>query len=515
MTSIAERLLNGGHDIRSEWATPGPGDDFWYTAIDTMGAGRPVTPDAAMRVSAWYACMTVLTEDIASLPLILYEKLARGGKDRADAAPLSRTLRLTPNRLQTSFEWREMSQGHVMARGNAYSVKQPTISGGVELVPLHPDRVKVSVTPQRIRVYTYRDPDGDERKFLDDEIFHLPGRDFDGVTGKSVMTAAIDALAVAASAQRSAVKMFEQGMKTPGVLQHPGPLSDEAHQRLRDDFAEKNLGLKNWHKPILLEEGMTWQSMSMTSQEAEASERYKLSLEDIARFFRMPQHKIGILDHATFSNIEHMAIDYVVGTLRPWLVRWEQKIATDLILDLRLFAEFLIDALLRGDAKSRWEAYALARNIGVLSANEIRAPENMNALEGSEGEDRWRPLNMARATDPTSAQLAAQRGSQAQATGRAALFAESLAVRLVQREVDRVGAAAKRFAADGDGWATWLEDFYAGHAMDVAKAFHVDEAAGHAYAMRQVRELKSAGIACMELWPADRPAELVELALAS
>lgn len=513
--NIAERLLFGGHDIRSEAATPGPTDDFWYTAIDAMGAGRPVTPDAAMRVSAWYACMTVLTEDIASLPLILYERLAGGGKDRAAAAPLSRTLRLTPNRLQTSFEWREMSQGHVMARGNAYSVIQPTIHGGIELVPLHPDRVKVSVTPQRIRVYTYREAAGDERKFLDDEIFHLPGRDFDGVTGKSVMSSALDALAVAASAQRSATKMFDQGMKTPGVLQHPGPLSEEAHKRLREDFAQQNQGVANWHKPILLEDGMIWQSMSMTSQEAESSDRYKLSLEDIARFFRMPQHKIGILDRATFSNIEHMAIDYVVGTLRPWLVRWEQKIATDLISDARQFAEFLVDALLRGDVKSRWEAYNIARMIGAKNADEIRSLENENAIADGSGQDYWRPMNMARAADPTPAQLAAQRSGQAQASGRAALFAESLAVRLVQRELDRVGAAAKRFATDGEGWAAWLDEFYQGHAMDVAKAFHVGEASGQAYADRQVRELKSTGVVCMETWLADRPGELVQLALAS
>ena len=510
---LFERLL-GAPDVRAE--TPGPMDDYWYTAIDASGGGRPVTPDAAMRVSAWYACMTVLTEDVASLPLILYERQAGGGKTRADAAPLSRALRLTPNRLQTSFEWREMSQGHVMARGNAYSVIQRAPSGGNELIPLHPDRVKVTVLPNRIRVYNYAPPDGGQPiRFLDDEMFHLPGRDFDGVTGKSVLSAALDALAVAASAQRSANTLFDQGMKTPGVLQHPGVLGDEAYNRLRDSFAEKNLGVKNWHKPILLEDGLTWQSMSMTSQEAEGLQRYKSSLEDIVRFFRMPPHKVGILEHATFSNVEHMGIDYVVGTLRPWLVRWEQKIATDLIIDRQQFAEFLVDALLRGDAKSRWEAYATARNIGAANADEIRARENENAIEDGSGQDYWRPMNMARASDPTPAQLAAQRGSQGQASARASLFAESLAVRLVQREMDRVGAAAKRFATDGEGWASWLDEFYQGHAMDVAKAFHVGAAAGQAYADRQVRALKSNGVLCMETWLANRPAELVELALAS
>lgn len=518
--SIAERLLNGGR-LRSETpAAPSPDDDYWYQALDSISAGGSVSADAAMRVSAVYACVTVITEDVASLALELMRRIGRGRKELADDVPLSDVLRLQPNTLQTSFEWREMCQGHVLLRGNAYNVIVPNDRGAIgELVPLHPDCVTVTVLPSRVRVYEYKDPSGKEQphKFLDDEIFHLVGRESNGVKGKGVIESARESIALARSSQRSANKLYDQGMKAPGVLQHPGVLSDEAYNRIREDFAQKNLGVGNWHKPILLEDGMTWQSLGMTSQDAQFVETYKGSLEDIARFFRMPPHKIGLMDRATFSNIEHQGIDYVIGCLRAWLVRWQMRIDTDLIVPSTppLFAEFDDTPLLRGDMKSRYEAHAIGRQWGWENADEIRADFGRNPTEDGAGGDYWRPMNMARSSDPTPAQLAASRSSSAGASARAALYAETLAVSLVRRELDRVAAAAERHASDGEGWASFLADFYGEHAERIARTLRIPDEAASAYTDRQVRELKSAGVVCMEEWLAERPRELVQLAMAA
>lgn len=515
--SIAARLFNGGMDIRADASPPGPDDDYWYAPFDG-GTGGPVTADSAMRVSAVYACVTVITEDVASLVLDLMRRLSPTQKERAIDQPLSQVLSLRPNSLQTSFEWREMCQGHMLLRGDAFNVIQPKPRGGVELVPLHPDRVKVEVLPSRIRVYTYEDPKTREkRRFLDDEIFHLPGRDFDGVRGKSVIAHARESIRLASSSHRSANKLFDQGMKAPGILHHPGELSDTAYKRVRDDFAEQNLGGGNFHKPILLEDGMTWQSLGMTAQDAEFVATYKGALEDVARFFRMPPHKIGILDRATFSNIEHQSIDYVIGCLRAWLVRWQQRIDTDLISLPQLFAEFDDKPLLRGDMKSRYEAHAIGRQWGFENADEIRADLGQNPTVDGAGEDYWRPMNMARSSDPTPAEMASQRrnASTAAQASRAALFAESLAVRLVQRELSMVEKAAREHATDAAAWEAFLTDFYASHGQRVASTLHVGEAAGAAYGERQVRALRAGGVAVMETWLAERPAELVELALAS
>ena len=502
---------------RAEATPPGPDADFWYRDLaGYVGAGgNMVTADSALRSSAVFACVKVISEDVASLPMILYRRLAAGrGRDRADDLPLSRTLRLEPNRLQSSMEWREMCEGHLLLRGNAINVIVPDARGFVgELIPLNPDRVDITVLPNRVRVYTYRPADGSrEVNYLDSEIFHVPGMSFDGVKGLSPITYARETIAASLAAQRSQTALYDQGLKAPGVLQHAGKLSDDAYKRVRETFAEANLGVANFHKPILLEEGMTWQTLGMTSEDAQFIETYKHTLEDIARYFRMKPHKIGILDHATFSNIEQENISYVIDTLRPWLVRWEMRASIDLIYDDRLFVEFLVDALLRGDIQSRYTAFQIARQNGTLSANEWRERENQNPIDG--GDVQWRPLNMANADDPTPAQLAQTARSTRGATSRAALFAGQLATRLVRKELDRVAAAAERHAADGDGWATFLADFYGAYAEEIARTLGVGEEAARTYTDRQVRELRADGVACIDGWLADRPAELVGLAMA-
>ncbi|GAH49428.1 unnamed protein product, partial [marine sediment metagenome] len=186
-------------------------------------------------------------------------------------------------------------------------------------------------------------------------------------------------------------KFFSKGAKSSGALEHPDKLSPNAHKNLQQSIAKQISG-ENIHSPLILEEGMKWKQLSVAPEDAQFLETRKFQVTDIARIFRIPPHMVGDLERATFTNIEHQSLDFVIHTIRPWLVRWEQAISRDLIADDDIFAEFLVDGLLRGDIKSRYEAYGKAITDGWLNRNEVRALENKNPEEGLD--EFLVPLNM-------------------------------------------------------------------------------------------------------------------------
>ena len=501
-------------------ATPGygPGDDFWYGAISTASAsGMPITADTALAIAAVYACVRVIAEDIGSAPLHLFHRLPGGAKERILPAdlPLAMKLAVEPNRDQTSMEWREMMMGHTLLRSNSYSQIIPGPSGFVEeLVPLNPERMKVERLPNRARLYTYRDPEKGTMKFAQEEIFHLAGLSFDGLTGMSIVGVAREAMGVAAAAERYAAADFGQGLKPSGVLEHPGTLGREGMINLRESFMEANAGIANARKPVVLEEGMKWQQMGMTSEDAQFLESRKFQIEEIARFFRMPHHKIGIMEKATFSNIEQQAVEYVVDTLRPWVVRWEQRIQRQLIVRPDVFAEFQLDGFLRGDIKSRYEAYQAAITYGWLNVDEVRAKENLNPREG--GDIYMRQANMVPWDTPADATrgLRGTGGASNEAhSPRLLLLAEERGARVVRKEVDRVSKAAKKYGNDAMGWEAFCADFYQDYGVEVTRALQLPEAVGVAYAQRQRAELLEKGVAVVEDWMADKPSELARMAI--
>ena len=462
----------------------------------------------------------MIAEDIGSAPLHTFRRLPGGAKERVLPAdmPLAAKLEFQPNRDQTSMEWREMMNGHALLRGNAYSQILPGPSGFVEeLVPLNPDRMKVERLPSRARVYIYRTPEGQTQKFAQEEIFHLAGLGFDGLTGLSVVGVAREAIGIAAAADRWAASHFKQGLDPGGVLKHPGTLSEEGLKNLSESFAEKNAGLANAGKPVVLEEGMEWQQMSLTSEDAQFLESRKFEIEEIARYYRMPHHKIGIMEKATFSNIEQQAVEYVVDTLRPWAVRWEQRILLQLIPQPELFfSEFQLDGFLRGDLKSRYEAYQVAWQNGWMNNNEIRAKENMNPRDDEGGDAYMRPANIVPSETPVD-QTRGMRGvggsDNAAHSPRMYLLAEEMGARLVRKEVDRVSKAAKKYADDATGWEQFCKSFYDNYGTEVARSLRVPEVVGAAYAQRQRDELLAKGASVVEDWMAEKPSELARIAI--
>lgn len=358
-------------------------------------SGIAVTPDSAMRTSAVYACVRVISESIAQLPLIFYQRDGRK-KDRNIKANLYTLLHDAPNDFQTSFSWRETKSAHLCLRGNAYSFINRSSQGEIlELLPMHPDRVKAEQNKDYSISYEFTDADGAIVPLRQDQVLRITGLSFDHINGMSPIAHQAETVGLTIAADRHSAWSFKNGAKLSGILRHPNTFkTNEIAKRVRESWDESFSGEESYKTP-LLEEGMEWQQVSMSNKDAQYIEQRKFGVEDIARIYRVPPHKIGHLEKATNNNIEQQALEFVTDTLMPWLKRWEQSIMRDLIPKedrARLFAEFLVDGLLRGDSKARSEFYNSALDRAWMSPNEVREKENMNPREG--GDEYLRQSNM-------------------------------------------------------------------------------------------------------------------------
>jgi len=372
--------------------------------VDMLGgshktkSGASVDEFKAMRTSAVFACVRVLSEGVASLPLPVYQRQGRG-KTKAKNHYLYEILQHQPNPEMTSFTFRETMQMHLGLWGNAYSEIEYDGGGKVKaLWPLPPNRT----TPRRDRksgkiMYDCILPDGKKVTLHSDQVLHIPGLSFDGLKGLSPIGYARESIGVALATEEFGSRFFENGTNIGAVAEHPGQLSEQGSQNLRNSLNESYSGLGNSHRLMLLEEGMKFHKIGIPPNDAQFLETRKFQVRDIARFYNIRPHMIQDLEDATFSNIEHQGIEHVIYTLRPWLIRWEQNINTKLFTKegrKTYFAEFLVDALLRGDILTRYQAYAIGRQWGFLSADDIREKENQNPLPDGQGDMYLVPMNM-------------------------------------------------------------------------------------------------------------------------
>lgn len=366
---------------------------YWRSS----NTGLSVTETTALSVVAVYACVRILSETVASLPLFLYKRLDRG-KQRAGDHPLYPLLHDVPNPEMNSFTFRETLMAHLVTWGNAYAeIEWDSYTKVKALWPLRPDRMQVWRENDQI-VYKYYLPNSAGMVTLPAyRVWHIPGLGFDGLVGYPPITLAREAIGLSLATEEFGARFFGSGAAPGGVLEHPGKLSKDAQDNLRKSWNEMHSGLSNQHRLAILEEGMKWNKIGIPPDDAQFLETRKFQKNEIASFFHIPPHMIGDLERATFSNIEEQALEFVVYTMRPWLVRWEQSINQKLLNpDERAdyFAEFLVDGLLRGNIQARYQAYATGRQWGWLSANDIRELENQNPLPGEEGDIYLNPMNM-------------------------------------------------------------------------------------------------------------------------
>ncbi|MEK7178539.1 MAG: phage portal protein [Patescibacteria group bacterium] len=359
-------------------------------------SGVTVTAERAMRYAAVLSCVRVLAESVGQLPLHLYEQRGRE-KLKATEHPLYQVLYVSPNQWQTAQEWKEWVVACLALHGNAYC-QQNRVRGTVrELNPFHPDAVKPCVDRETREVtYQVQQADGSVEELPASEMLHIKLLSLDGVNGLSPVAYARETIGLGIGAERHAAGLFARNATPGGVLETDQTLSSkEVRDRLRDSWEERHAGAGNSNRIAVLEAGVKWRSISMPLKDAQWLEGRKFSRSEIAGLFRVPPHLIGDLERATFSNIEHSTLDFVVHGLMPYLTRIEQRILYQLLTPRERtthFAKFTAAALLRGDMAARSEFYTGQVQNGAMSPNEIRELEDQNPREG--GDIYLTPSNM-------------------------------------------------------------------------------------------------------------------------
>jgi HK97 family phage portal protein len=351
-------------------------------------AGVPVSAESAMRLTAVNACVRVLAETLASLPLKLYRERGDGGKEPDVQDPLYKLLYFRPNAYQTSFQWREEKMTHLAFRGHGYDYISRVRGRVDELLPIHPDRVRRELLTSGEMLY-HVSPDSNAiiartspQTFTAREIFHLQG-----FNGRSVISDAREAIGMTAAQEIYGAKLYANGAHFSGVATHPAKLSDTARDNMRKSWHETYGGATKAHGLLILEEGVKYEKISMSAVDAQFLEARRFQVAEIARMFRVPLHMLAELDRSTNNNIEQQAREFVTFTMLPWLVRWEQDIQAQLVADSgQQFAKFGVDALLRGDAAARATYYRYGRQDGWLNPNEVRAREDYNPRKDPGGE---------------------------------------------------------------------------------------------------------------------------------
>tara|TARA_R110000744_G_scaffold4042_3_gene14925 strand:+ start:666 stop:1886 length:1221 start_codon:yes stop_codon:yes gene_type:complete len=365
--------------------------------------GVAVNQDTSLTYSAVFACVRVLSESVASLPIDIIKDV-NGDKTVDKDHPVYKLLAQRPNNYMTSFTWRQILMTNLVLNGNSYfNIIRDTSARPVSLEYIPSENVDVKLQGGEIFYEIKEGGDGfgptvESKIIKHDDMLHFQGLSYDGIKGRSVIETHRDSFGLSIAANKYGGAYYGNASSPSGILSHPGKLSKEAADRLKFSWnSSYGNGPMNAHKTAILEEGMSFKPVSMNPEDADFLNTRKFQVTEIARIFRVPPHMIGDLDRATFTNIEQQGIDFLTHTLRPYLINLEEE------LERKLFREneqdtykimFNANGMLRGDSEARAKFYKDMSSIGVLSINDIRRMENMNDI-GSDGDKHYYALNYA------------------------------------------------------------------------------------------------------------------------
>lgn len=445
---------------------------------DALGAGPvasgvTVSEETALKYVAFYAAVDLISRGVAQLPMILYTRQADGGRKRVTDHYLYELLHTRPNPEQTAYSYYHYMQSCALIWGNAYAEIERETSGRVKARwPIAPSTVSPLRTSAGALAYEVTEGPNKKKTIPAENMEHVHTLG-DGLVGFSPVRQFREAIGLGIAAEKYGAAFFGNDARPGGILEHPKLLGPEAIKNLRASWTDLHAGPGNASKPAILEEGMQWKSIGMPHDDAQFIETRQFQVVDVCRIFHIPPHKLQDLVRATFSNIEEQSVEWVQDCLGPWLVNWEQELNWKLIalsepsVRHKLYCEFLVEGMLRGDAEGRSKFYAQMFNIGAMSQNEIRQRENMNPVKG--GEKYFVPMNMVpvdqagKPPEPPQAPPDKKPNEpdedkpDAEAAHRK-LLAE-ICARIVHKEINAMRKAAKRwetFEANVDG-------FYAGH----------------------------------------------------
>lgn len=389
-------FLRGIYEKRTdEWA----GHNAEFLAGDELPsghtrAGQKITCENSLQITTVYKCVNKISKTLASLPYNVYQYLPGGGKEKAPDHHLQSVIHTRANRLMTAMDFRRAMQGSYLLWGNAYAqIIRNGLGQIIELWPFMPDRMKVEIIKNRM-VYEYTYKNGSTKIFQEKDVWHLRDFSIDGLVGLSKISQERECLGLAKATERFGSKFFGNTAKATGLLRHPNKLSDSARDNLKKSVKEQISG-ENILGMFVIEEGMEWQQISIPPDDAQFLETRKYQDVDICGIFDISPTKVWILDRATYSNIEHLSIEFVTDTLLSDIIYWEQKADYELLPEGdrgKYFTKHVLDGLLRGDTTARGEFYSKMFNNASLSPNDIRELEDKNPYKG--GEKYYVPLNM-------------------------------------------------------------------------------------------------------------------------
>lgn len=433
--------------------------------VFTRQSGVIINEETAIKYSALFAGVGVIAETIALLPWHTYE---RQGEDRRKRTSnqVSRILNVAPCDELTAGVFRETILSHAILWGNGYAYIERDVGGRARALWLiTPDRV----TPKRNElgkiVYEVRNDTGDLSLFAADEIFHVRGRGFDGTMGYSLVWLAARSLGLAISTEEFGADMYTNGVFGSGVLEHPGRLGDEAYERLKDSFENEHAGVGRRHRPLIFEGGMTWKQTAISPEDAQLLQSREMNVNEIARWLRLPPHKLGDLRRSTFTNIEHQSREFVGDAILPWTKRLEEEANAKLLRNPNAYSKLDVGGLMRGDSQSQADYYQKMSGIGVYTINEIRTLQDLDPI-GPEGDKRLVPMNMT-----TIERIGEEKDSQREPDNDLPDLSEeqqSAHLRAIANVIDRnyrkqqrrAESAAKRYKGNREGFAEWLNKYY-------------------------------------------------------
>lgn len=357
----------------------------------------PINSTTAMTYTAVFACVRVLSETLAGMPIMLYQKNPKGDRESKTDLRIYDILHNAPNSEMSPFNFKEACMIALNTGGN--TVCERIVNPMGELIGLYPypwSMVSIDRDKGNNQLVYKIKGETTQRSLTRAQVFHIPGMSIDGVIGLSPIEYATSAIRLGLSYEQFGIAFYKNGMNPSIALEYPAELSDGAFNRLKEDITKNYAGTQNTGKPLILEGGAKAHELTMKPADAQLIENKRFQIEDIARMYRVPMHLIQDLTRSTNNNIEHQSLEFVMYTMLPWFKRWEEAINMQLLtLDQRragYYAEFKLDSLLRGDSQSRAQAYATGRQWGWLSVNDIRRLENMNPIPN--GDIYLQPSNM-------------------------------------------------------------------------------------------------------------------------
>lgn len=463
-----------------------PWGDFWFQPVGQRGNTIRVDHDSALRLSAVYACVRVLAEALAIMPFVLYKEGPKGARIRVKKHPIYKLFTKSPNRYQNAFEFKEMLMGHIVLRGNAFCEIFADKKGEIlELIPLHPDRVKIEVLQNGNYRYVVTGADGSTRTINRGDMWHLRGLSSDGIIGLNPIELARENIGLGLQAQAYGARFFANDARpSGGWIEYPGRFKD---QEAKDQFKsswQKAQGGTNKGKIAVLESGMKFHELGVTNDDAQFLETRQFQIPEVCRLFKVPPHLIADLSRATFSNIEQQDLNFFIHTMLAWVVRFSSSIENQLLFeDEGLEADFDFKVLLRGDSAARSTYYNNGINAGWLTRNEARISEGLDPIEGLD--DPLRPLNMVKESEaddlqddqeanevPEDDAQDAEDETENETDSAAAARFNSLLSAVCDRIITKECASVNKLVSADAGIAE-LDQFYEKHAIYVAKSLNI------------------------------------------